>query len=156
MMFEIKNTTDIPTQSIFAAALFGAEDKRLYEWVKEITVRNKTHGILHGRFGVYRGWDKRIIITVPPEMPDVWHMKLQYCGWRIFIRNRTELLVAVLAHEFRHAYYHMTGNILHTHYERDNSIRKAAEINCEVYEERKLVEYQRIVDGNVKAAHSGR
>lgn len=157
-MWKVHNTTDIPDLSVYAAGAFAMEDTRLQDWVRSVTIRNKSVGILHGQFGCYRGWSRDITVNVPLIIPADWRLKLQYCGWRIVIRSKQEFLVAILAHEFRHAYYHMTNNMLSTHYAKDRSVRRAAEIKCEMYEERKLVEFQRLLDNDnrqMKAAHNG-
>lgn len=99
---EYRNTTNIPTELVKVVIAFSA-DKDIE--LKRLELRNKELGILHGQFGWYFRNEKKIRLIVPQQIPQAgYNYKLRYLGKRIYIKDRIDFVVTVLAHELRHAW----------------------------------------------------
>lgn len=122
---EFHNTTDIPIELVKVVIAFSAQPGIE---IKSITLRNKAVGLQHGNFGMYYH-DRRITLTIPPIMNNPINMKLVHCGKYITIRNRIEFVVAVLAHELRHAYQFQVKGLEYL-----NACSAAKEFDAEMYE----------------------
>ena len=96
----LRNTTSIPDQLIAIAVAHciqaGVE-------VNEIVVKNKAAGKVNGQWGWYYPSDKKVVLIVPQEIKAHTH-RAKYSKLTIRINSRAEFLIAVMAHELRHAW----------------------------------------------------
>jgi hypothetical protein len=150
-MWTVHNTTDLPTAAIYAIGSFVMEDIGLKDWVRSITLRNKQEGRMYGNYGNYIPSQQRITLCVPQAVENK-SIKLQYIGARIFVRNKIEFVCAVLAHEFHHAYRHMTRHHYSLKYKQ---FRTLAEMDCEQHQIRVLDRFIQMIDGQLANAATG-
>ena len=124
---EFHNTTDIPIELVKCVIAFAAQDGIM---LKSIKLRNKAEGKeCRGNWGMYYH-DRRITLTIPTKIPDCGiTTKLVHCGKYITIRNRIEFVVAVLAHELRHAWQMQVKGLEYL-----NACSAAKEFDAEMYE----------------------
>lgn len=105
---EYRNTTDIPNRLIEIAVAFSIQDGVN---VEEIVIKNKTADILHGKFGWYHPVDEKIVLVVPPVMAKPITHLMGYSGLKCHFESRSDFVVAVMAHELRHAWqWQAAGN----------------------------------------------
>jgi hypothetical protein len=132
---ELRNTTDIPTELLKVVIQFAGQQGII---IKSIKLRNKAEGKeSRGNWGMYYH-DKRISLTVPTKIPECGiTTKLTYCGKYITIRNRVEFIVAVLAHELRHAYQMQVEGLKFL-----NACHAAKEYDAEIYEYETLMKWR--------------
>lgn len=69
----------------------------------EIVVKDKLRDNHYGRYGWYMPTDKRVCVMIPETVNNIRH-DLKYSGLTLFYHTRVELMVAVMAHELRHAW----------------------------------------------------
>lgn len=99
---ELRNTTDIPSRLIEIAVAFSIQEN---VEINEIVIKNKQEGISHGQWGWYFPTDKKVVLIVPQSIPSHGvKARLKYCGLSMQVMTRAEFVIAVMAHELRHAW----------------------------------------------------
>lgn len=99
------NSTDIPDQLVAIAVAHSLAEGVV---IDEIVIRNKAYGKLAGKYGHYDPRYKQISINVPREVPHGFKNKMAYSKCWQTLNSRAEFLVAVIAHELRHAWQHQS------------------------------------------------
>ena len=121
-----KNTTNIPDQLVGIIANFVMPEGID---ITEIILRNKQAGSINGNWGMYYPLNRKITLTVPQEIKGFKDLRSHRREW-VEIRNRTEFVVMVMAHEMRHAWQYQKSGWSHTFL--NNKIPK--EYDAETYE----------------------
>lgn len=98
----IRNTTDIPDSLIAFAVAFSIEAG---VEINEIIVKNKAEGVTRGQWGWYFVDEKRVVLIVPREVNLLltFGFRQKYSKRDCIIKTRAEFVIAVMAHELRHA-----------------------------------------------------
>ncbi|MBA2706060.1 MAG: hypothetical protein H0U60_19655 [Blastocatellia bacterium] len=103
----INNTTDMPMPLVRIAlrhALDCLPDKGAGIELESVTIRNKMEGKVSGQWGWYKPQSKQIVVIVPREMPHGYKIHLKHARQYLTINTRVEFLIAVVAHEMKHAH----------------------------------------------------
>jgi hypothetical protein len=138
------NTTDIPDNWVIAAYRHAIQPNVS---INEVELRNKKEGIQHGRLGAYYNWNKSIRLVVPRiDVPQTYN--LTYSKRTIHIANRMEFVVAVLAHELRHAWQWQASNDMEYFSGPLSAQTLKKELDAETYELERLKSW-RIMFGEV-------
>lgn len=141
-----RNTTDIPDQLIAIAVAFSIQQG---VEIDEIVVKNKAEGKTHGQWGWYFSHNRKVVLIVPQVVTKLTGRQ-KYTRRPYYMTSRTEFLIAIMAHELRHAYQHQ---ILKEHMGVANRARH--ELDAERYETQKLNDWRRQY-GEVAAASRSR
>jgi hypothetical protein len=106
----LRNMTNVPDKLIEIAVAFSIQENIA---LSEIVIKNKQAGIMHGQLGWYYPTDKKVVVIVPPEISEIFGMSTggRYTHLNMKVFSRAEFIVAVMAHELRHAWqYQASGN----------------------------------------------
>lgn len=104
----IRNSTDIPNRLIEIVVAFTAQDGIK---LSEVVVKNKQEGKLHGKAGWYHSVDHKVVVNIPQVIPaHGFQFRLKYSGLSVRLMTRAEWLVAVMAHELRHAWQYQSAS----------------------------------------------
>lgn len=150
----LRNSTNIPDKLVAAIVAFVIPPDTL-DGVSEIVVKNKQRGKIRGQWGWYFSSDKKVVIIVPRKISARYTFTKKYSKRKLSIGSRAEFLVAVLAHELRHAWQfkHWAEPSGFTWKLEYNQMGKwAREVDAEIYEADTLLKWQSIMQ--VKAANT--
>ena len=106
----LRNMTNVPDKLIEIAVAFSIQENIA---LSEIVIKNKQAGVMHGQMGWYYPTDKKVAIIVPPVISEIFGLNLKgrYTHLHMKVYSRAEFIVAVMAHELRHAWqYQASGN----------------------------------------------
>ena len=110
-----KNLSVLPDKIIRAALLLTSDQLKKetpihIEWKLplELVIRNKKRGKTHGRFGWYWPSIQKVEVLMPVDVRYPFILKGKYTTHRVAINDPIEYLLAILAHEMRHHWQHIT------------------------------------------------
>lgn len=140
----LRNTTSVPDKLIEIAVAFSIQENIA---LSEIVVKNKQVGIKHGQMGWYYPGDKKVVLIVPPEINSIWGLKMRgkYTHLNQTVYSRAEFIVAVAAHELRHAWQHQSSGRWESFY---LPFRQMSERDAEQYQYGMLAKWRRMVQDN--------
>lgn len=132
----LRNTTDIPDKLIAIAMAFGMPDGLPNDHLAAVHIKNKRHGKVGGRWGWYYPGDKAIILIVPRRIIRPHTYTKHHCKREIIIGSRVDFLVAVMAHEMRHAWQYLNWNTPASRWKLDRTRigKYAREVDAELFE----------------------
>lgn len=134
----LRNTTNIPDRLVAIMLAFVLKDECFngIEPPSCVTVKNKARGKFNGRWGWYYPSDRHTIVIVPRRISTVRNVFRKYSRRRIIIRNRSDFLVCILAHELRHHYQEIAWNNPRASWRlrRDRVAKIAREVDAEIFE----------------------
>lgn len=132
------NTTDVSDKLIAYIANFVCpKDIEL----NEIVIRHKMEGNIHGQWGWHYPDRKKVVIIVPRSIPEQgYRFTTKYAKIKMVFYSRVEFIVAILAHEMRHAYQHQ--------FKYRNNSKVERELDAEYYEEEMLDKWRFISNCN--------
>lgn len=140
-----RNTTDIPDRLIAIAVAHSLPEGVV---IDEIVIKNKMENHVTGQWGWYYPNARKIVLIVPRSL-DGYIGKLKYTRLPISFNSRVEFVIAVMAHEIRHAWQYQKS------IGREMTIREK-EVDAERYERAKLYEWRAKLDQMEKAASSSK
>ncbi len=105
----LNNTTNIPDKLVAIMVAF-AMPPDCAEFISCIRVKNKMRDKVRGQWGWYYPSDGTVVIIVPRVIKHQHMHTRRYSHTTIVINSRAEFLVAVLAHEMRHAWQQKNWN----------------------------------------------
>ena len=138
----MRNTTSVPDKLIEIAVAFSIQENIA---LSEIVIKNKQAGVMHGQMGWYYPTDKKVVIIVPPNISEVWGMKMRgkYTHLQMSVGSRAEFIVSVMAHELRHAWQHQASGQWDTLYINNKQLK---ERDAEHYQYGMLAKWRRMVE----------
>lgn len=138
----LRNTTNIPDQLVAIAAAFVMPPD--CPPVASIIVKNKARGKIGGQWGWHYPQDNQVVVIVPRRISRRYTFKLKYSKKSITFSSRAEFLVALLAHELRHAWQCQHWNTPSSKWrlERTRVGKYAREVDAEMYELQMLRRWQ--------------
>lgn len=136
----LRNDTNIPDKLIEIAIAFSIQENIA---LSEIVIKNKRAGVLHGQMGWYYPTDKKVAIIVPPVISEIFGMQMRGNVTHLnqTVYSRAEFVVAVLAHELRHAWQYQASGKAEM-YQRSKNI---SERDAENYQYGMLARWRRMV-----------
>lgn len=140
-----RNTTDIPDKLIAIAVAHSLPEGVVIE---EIVIRNKMENHVAGQWGWYYPNARKIVLIVPRQLTG-YISKLKYTRLPISFNSRFEFVIAVMAHEIRHAWQYQKS------IGREMTIREK-EVDAEKYERQQLFSWRAKMDQMEKAASSSK
>lgn len=143
-----KNTTNIPDQLVGIIANFVMPDGID---ISEIILRNKQAGSIGGNWGKYYPMTRKITLVVPQEIKGFKDLRKHRREWTE-IRNRTEFVVMVMAHEMRHAWQYQKSGWS----QRFLQSTAAMEYDAETYEAEMLDKWRAFIDEQNKQLMAAR
>lgn len=131
----LRNSTNIPDKLVAIMVAF-AMPPDCSEFITSISVKNKRRGKIVGKWGYYYGSDQRVVVIVPRAVSRTYTFRRKWARTSLVISSRAEFLVAILAHEMRHAWQAKHWNTEKSKWklERDRLGKYAREADCEHYE----------------------
>lgn len=99
----LRNSTNIPDKLVAICVAF-AMPPDCAELISSIVIKNKRRGKVHGRWGWYYISDGKVVIIVPRRITRPHASIRRYSRRKLIITSRADFLVAILAHEMRHAW----------------------------------------------------
>ena len=143
----LRNTTSVPNKLIEIAVAFSIQENIA---LSEIVIKNKQAGIKHGRMGWYYPTDKKVVLIVPPDISDIFGMKLRgrHTHLNMGVMSRAEFVISVMAHELRHAWQHQSSGRWDTYY---LPFRAASERDAENYQYGMLAKWRQMVAAQLRA-----
>ena len=140
-----RNTTDIPDKLIAIAVAHSLPEGVV---IDEIVIKNKMEDHVNGQWGWYYPNARKIVLIVPRKL-DGLITTMKYSRLSISFNSRVEFVIAVMAHEIRHAWQYQKS------IGRQMTIREK-EVDAERYERAKLYEWRAKLDQMERAASAGR
>lgn len=135
----LRNSTNIPDQLIAIAMAHGMPPG-ITKGISSVIVKNKRHGRVHGRWGWFYPEDRSVVIIVPRVISRTHSFTRPFSRKKMTISSRAEFLIAVMAHELRHAWQADNWNTPASKWklERTKLGKYAREVDAELWEMKAL------------------
>lgn len=138
-----RNSTDIPDKiiAVAVARALSALPRGNEIEIDEIVIKNKKDGKEFGQWGWYFPGQKRIVLIVPRTWTSRTVRK-RYLNVGMVLHTRYDFVIAVMAHELRHAWQYQIDGA-----EKWKASRFAREVDAEMFESQQIREWHGFTRG---------